>query len=109
VAHVQEIICADRHLAIRKVAEDVGIAFGMYQKILTEELQMRLVSAKFVPRLLTAEQKDNRLSVCTDLRQRAQDNPNFKCSLITDDESWIYGYDPETKQMSSQWKTVSSP
>jgi len=30
-------------------------------------------------------------------------------SVITGDESWVYGYDPETKQMSSQWKTASSP
>jgi hypothetical protein len=25
------------------------------------------------------------------------------------DESWIYGYDPETKQQSSQWKRPQSP
>ena len=30
-------------------------------------------------------------------------------SVITGDESWVYGYDPETKQTSSQWKTASSP
>jgi len=54
---------------MREVAEDVGIAFGTCQKILTEELQMRHVSAKFVPRLLTAEQKDNHVSICTDLSQ----------------------------------------
>jgi len=30
-------------------------------------------------------------------------------SVITGDESWVYGYDPETKQMSSQWKTATSP
>jgi len=30
-------------------------------------------------------------------------------SVITGDDSWVYGYDPETKQMSSQWKTASSP
>jgi len=29
-------------------------------------------------------------------------------SVITGDKSWVYGYDPETKQMSSQWKTASS-
>ena len=29
--------------------------------------------------------------------------------VITGDESWFYGYDPETKQVSSQWKTASSP
>jgi len=30
-------------------------------------------------------------------------------SVITGDETWVYRYDPETKQMSSQWKTASSP
>ncbi|GFX71170.1 mariner Mos1 transposase [Trichonephila clavipes] len=29
--------------------------------------------------------------------------------IITRDESWIYGYDPETKQQSSQWKNPGSP
>jgi len=70
---------------------------------------MRRVTAKFVPRLLTAEQKDDRVSICTDLCDRAQNDPNFMSSANTDDECWIYGYDPETKQMSSQWNTASSP
>jgi histone-lysine N-methyltransferase SETMAR len=29
--------------------------------------------------------------------------------IITGDESWVYGYDPETKRQSSQWKSPSSP
>ena len=49
VARVQEIICADRRLTIREVAEDVGIAFGTCQKILTEDLQMRCVSKICAP------------------------------------------------------------
>ena len=56
VAHVREIIRADRRLTIREVAEDVAIAICTCQKILTEELQIGRVSAKFVPRVLTAEQ-----------------------------------------------------
>ena len=65
--------------------------------------------AKFVPCLLMAEQKDDRVSICTDLHHRAQNDPNFMSLVITDDECWIYGYDPETKQMSYQWSTSSSP
>ena len=102
---MREIIRADRRLTIREVAEEVRIAFGTRQKILTEDLRMRRVTAKFVPRLLKAEQKDDRMSICTDLRDRAQNDPNFMSSVITGDECWVYGYDPETKQMSSQWST----
>ena len=109
VARVREIIRADRYLTIREVAEEVRIAFGTCQKLLTEDLRMRSVTAKFVPCLLTAEQKDDRMSICTDLSDRAQNDPNFMSSVITGDECWVYGYDPETKQMSSQWSTSSSP
>ena len=42
VARVREIIRADRRLTIREVAEEVRIAFGTCQKILTEDLRMRL-------------------------------------------------------------------
>ena len=78
-ARVREIIRADRRLTIREVAEEVRITFGMCQKILTEDLRMKRVTAKFVPRLIT-EQKDHRMSICTDLRDRAQNDPNFMSS-----------------------------
>jgi len=107
VACVREIIHADRCLTIREVAEEVRIAFGTCQKILTEDLRMRHVTAKFVPCLLTAEQKDDRLSVCTDPCDQTQNDPHFMSSVITGGECWVYGYDLETKQMSSQWSTSS--
>ena len=42
----------DRRLAIREVADEVGISRGSANKILTEDLGMRRVAAKFVPKLL---------------------------------------------------------
>ena len=89
-----EIICSDQHLTIREVAEEVRIAFGMCQKILTGDLQMR-----FVPRLLTAEQKDDRVTVCTDLHELAQNDSNFMFLVISGAECWVEGYDPETKHV----------
>jgi hypothetical protein len=86
VARAREIIRADQRLTIREVAEEVKIAFGVCQKILTEDLQIICVTAKFVPYLLTAEQKDDRVSICTDLSDGAQNNPNFMSSIITGDK-----------------------
>jgi len=86
----------------------VGIGYGTCQRILTEELGMHHVAAKFVPRILTADQKHQRVNVCTELRQFASDDETFLSRVITGDESWIYGYHPETKQQSSQWKIPTS-
>jgi hypothetical protein len=49
-------------------------------------------------------------SVATSARsfyQIASNDAAFLSSVITGDESWIYGYDLETKQQSSQWKMKS--
>jgi hypothetical protein len=46
---------------------------------------------------------------CRELLQRAENDTSFLASTITGDESWVYGYDSETKQMSTQRKTPSSP
>ena len=70
---------------------------------------MHRVAAKLVPRILTADQKQQCVNVCTELRQLASDDETFLSRVITGDESWVYGYDPETKRQSSQWKSPTSP
>ena len=39
----------------------------------------------------------------------ANHDPEFIKTIITGDETWVYGYDPETKFQSSQWKYPESP
>jgi hypothetical protein len=60
------------------------------------------ISDKFVPRLLSDDQKIHCISVCREIKQQVRDDPNFISSIITGDETWVFGYDPETKQQSSQ-------
>jgi hypothetical protein len=54
---------------------------------------------------LTADHKQQRVNVCKELRQIASNDATFLAKVITGDENWIYGYDPETKQQSSQCKS----
>jgi histone-lysine N-methyltransferase SETMAR len=70
---------------------------------------MRRISAKFAPRLLSDDQKAHCVSVCRELKQQARDDPSFISNIITGDETWVYGYDPETKQQSLQWNSPNSP
>ena len=63
---------------------------------------MRRISAKFVPRLLTDDQKENRVEISQELLANANGNENFLKNVITGDETLVYGYDVETKMQSSQ-------
>jgi hypothetical protein len=109
VDRVNAVIHGNQHLTIREIADEFNLSFGTCQAILMQDLGMRRVSAKLVPRLLTQDQTEHHATACRRLLQLAENDATFLPSIITGDESWVYGYDPDTKQMSSQWKTPSSP
>jgi len=96
-------------LAIHNIAEKLGIGRGTCQQVLTEELGMHHVTTNFVPRILTADHKQQHVNICTEICQLASNDETFLSRVITGDESWVYSYDPETKQQSSQWKSPMSP
>ena len=50
-------------LTVREVADEVGISIGSCLQMFAEKLKMRHVRAKFVPRLLTDDQKENRVEI----------------------------------------------
>ncbi|KAJ4427363.1 hypothetical protein ANN_24984 [Periplaneta americana] len=72
-------------------------------------------SAAVVERVRNLVMADRRLTVreiaeeVGDLLDTANTDPGFLNTVITGDESWVYGYDPGTKRQSSQWKHPESP
>jgi hypothetical protein len=105
VSKINEMIRANRRLTIREIPNALYISFASAHLVLTKNMYMRRVSAKFVPRLLSQEQKELRPSILLELHDRANLYSGFLRSLITGDESWVYGYDPEIKMQSSHWKS----
>jgi hypothetical protein len=55
-------------------------------------------ATKFVSQLLTNDQKQQRINACLELQEKANKDPTCISRITTGDESWIYGYDLETKQ-----------
>jgi len=106
IPEVRQIVHENRRLTVRSIAEQVNIDRETVRKILTEDLDMRKVCAKMVPKELTKEQKQRRVTIYQDLLERQDD---ILGHVITGDETWVYQYDPETKRQSAQWKTANSP
>jgi len=109
VERVRQTIQSNRRLTIREISDDLNISYGSVQNILTTDLNMRWVSAKFVPHVLMVEQKQQRLSILLELHNRAAPDSSFLGNVITGDETWAYIYDPETRVQSYQSKSPSSP
>ena len=89
---VRNAINADCLRTIDEISEITGLSWSSCQRTLTEDLNMKCVSAKFVPNLLTEDQKNNRLNVCYDLREQVGNNPHILSKVVTRDETCCYGY-----------------
>ena len=63
VERVHAVIHGNCRLTVQEVADKKGISVGSCHQILTEKLQMRRISAKFMPRLLTDNQKENHTEI----------------------------------------------
>ncbi|XP_049273386.1 protein GVQW3-like [Rhipicephalus sanguineus] len=109
IAEVNAVVMRERRVTIREIAEVVGISTLSAHSIMTEDLAIKRVAAKFLPKLLTVEQKQLRVEVSQDMLDFTSSDPNFMNTIITGDESWVHEYDPETKSQSSHWKHSSSP
>jgi transposase len=96
VAQVPSVIRSNRRLTEREVAEECDISLGSCRNILTEKLGMHRVVAKFVSRLLTDEQKEQRVAISQEVDQANSDEDCLKI-IVMGDETWAYGYDVETK------------
>ena len=109
VETMKKMIMENRRITIREVADEVGISFGSCQAIFTDVLGMKRVAAKFVPKLLNFDQKQHRMNIAQELLNEVNDDPELIKRVITGDETWVYGYDIETKVQSSQWKLPEEP
>ncbi|UYV84814.1 hypothetical protein LAZ67_X003595 [Cordylochernes scorpioides] len=109
INEVEKMILANRRITVREVAEDLNISIGSCHSIFINDLGMRRVAAKFVPKLLNCDQKQHRMNIANEMLDSVRDDPNLLQRVITGDEAWVYGYDVEIKAQSSQWKLPHEP
>ena len=109
VAKVRPVILNKRRLTVRGIVDDCGNSVGSCDAIVTDDLHMKCVCIKFVPLLLTDDQREQSQTIARDLFVRLCEDLQFVTNIVTGEESWVYGYDAETKQQSSQWKGPMSP
>jgi len=96
---------SDRQLTVRMIGEELNLNHTTVHQILANELGMRKICAKMVPRNLSQDQKDMRKERCVDFLNLIANDSDFLERVITGDESWVFEFDPETKRQSMEWHT----
>lgn len=107
---VEKMVMEDRRLKVSQIAHEMGISEPSVLDILHNKLGMSKVSSRWVPRMLTAIQKETRMDLSRENLEVLNEDPDlFTARVVTGDETWIHHWDPETKQESMQWKHHGSP
>ena len=110
VDKVHTLVMKNRRISLYELEEATGISYGSINSILHDKLHMSKVCARWVPRMLSVEMKQSRVTISGAMLTRYNANPDdFHFRVVTCDETWLYHYDPESKQESMEWKHASSP
>ena len=81
------IILDNYRITIRKLADDVGISFGLCQAIFTNVLGMKRAAAEIVLKLQNFEQKQRRMDSAQEMLTTFNEDPDLLKEVITGDES----------------------
>ena len=110
ISALEAMIMEDRRITIVQMSKALDISVGSVETIIHEHLKMNKVSARWVPKMLTIDMKmDRREKSHENLELMDSGMVTFEKRIVTGDETWVYHYDPESKQQSMTWKHASSP
>ena len=78
---------------MQEIEELTGIHSSSVLKILCERLGLRKICTRWVPHLLTDEQKQSRVRLASQVIEK-YDNCDPRCleEIVTGDETWIYHF-----------------
>ena len=95
---VKKLIEEDARYTVQEIEELSGIHSSSVLKILREQLGLRKICARWVPHLLTDEQKQSRVRLASQVIEKYDKcDPRHLEEIVTGDETWIYHFQPDSK------------
>jgi histone-lysine N-methyltransferase SETMAR len=109
---IDGLIRDNRRITVRELAEIVRISVGSVETIIHGELNFTKFIARWVPKLLSDEEKKRRVQISAQLLDRYErEGDPFLHSIVTCDETWVHYFTstPETKRTSMERRRIDSP
>ena len=104
VSRVESLIEKDPKMTYTEIPDAMMISSGSLTCILYNCLGVRKRCARWVPHNLNEEQKRGRVDWCTHMLRKCDGGRSpLGWDIVTGDKTWVYQYDPETKQQSAMW------
>ena len=80
---------------MREISDSVNLKKTVVHQIMKESLNLSNVSARWIPRILSADEKDARVIASTEfIRRYEREGDRFLGRIVTTDETYISLYEP---------------
>ena len=107
---VRQLILQDHHVTYREIETTLGISGTSIHSILHEHLTVKKICSRWIPHNLSIAQKKARVDWSKEMLQKYDRGASKHVyDIVTGDESWIYAYEPESKQQSTVWVFQDEP
>jgi len=106
IEEIRSLINDDPHLTIDEIQVETGMSRGTIERIISNHLQLKKITARWVPNVLTDNQRSERVRICKDNLEKFNQGTWRLCDVITGDESWFYHKQIGRKISNAAWTAV---
>lgn len=103
IERVRLVIEEDPYSTYDEIEEATSLCRGTIQNIIHDCLQLRKVTSRWVPHLLSEKNRQDRVRVCEHNLEMFRSNRWRLCDVITGDESWFFWKQIGRKQSNKCW------
>lgn len=101
---VEDLVKEDPFLSIRDLEELTPLSYGTIHEILHNHLKLKKISSRWVPHLLSPENKVRRVCFARAMLDKLQSGQWRLDQILTGDESWFYHRKIKKRSECRAWK-----
>ncbi|CAF1455264.1 unnamed protein product [Rotaria sp. Silwood1] len=109
IEQIRQLIDDDPYLTIEELQEQTDLSYGTIHRIITNHLNLRKITARYIPKDLTDFQRAERVRICKENLSKFQQGTWRLCDIITGDESWFYHKQIGRKSSNAAWVRRGDP
>ena len=109
IEQVRILINDDPCITIEGIQEETDLSFGTVQRIIGDHLNLRKITARYIPKNLTDFQRAERVRICKENLAKIHQGTWRLCDIITGDESWFRHKQIGRKISNKAWVSPGDP
>ncbi|CAF3998183.1 unnamed protein product [Rotaria magnacalcarata] len=109
IEQIRHLIDDDPYSTIEELQEQTGLGYSTTQRIISDHLQLRKITARYIPKHLTDFQRAERVRICEENLEKFEKRIWRLCDVVTGDESWFYHKQIGRKSTNAAWVAKGHP